>query len=74
MKHGAKNKIVAEVESIQKGDVMSLVKMKVHAPTEMSSVMTTESLEHLRCAIDLCDDAVFVSQEYRSLTATNQTN
>ena len=30
------------------------------------------TLEHLRCAIDLCDDAVLLSHEYASLTAVNQ--
>jgi hypothetical protein len=31
------------------------------------------TLDHLRCAIDLCDDDVLLSHEYASLTATNQT-
>lgn len=46
MKYGARNAIVGEVKSIQKGDVMSLVKFDV-APCEMASVLTTESLEQM---------------------------
>lgn len=29
-------------------------------------------LEHLRCAVDLCDDNVFISQEYASPTCANE--
>lgn len=29
-------------------------------------------LEHLRCAVDLCDDAVFIGQEYASATCKNE--
>ena len=47
MKYGARNKIRAKVSSIQKGDVMSLVKFTVTDPHEMASVLTTESVDHL---------------------------
>lgn len=47
MKYGARNKIVAKVTSIKKGDVMSLVKFEVAQPTTMASVLTTESAEDL---------------------------
>ena len=47
MKHGARNKIVGTVTSVRKGDIMSLVKLSIAAPAEMSSVITTESVEEL---------------------------
>lgn len=47
MKYGARNRIVARVTSVKKGDVMSLVKFDVQAPAKMSSVLTTESAEEL---------------------------
>lgn len=47
MKYGARNKIVATVKSVKKGDVMSLVKFDVKDPVEMASVLTTESLDEL---------------------------
>jgi molybdate transport system regulatory protein len=47
MKYGARNRIVAKVTSIKKGDVMSLVKFDVKDPPKMSSVLTTESVEDL---------------------------
>lgn len=47
MKYGARNKIVAAVKSIKKGDVMSLLKFDVKHPIEMASVLTTESVEDL---------------------------
>lgn len=47
MKYGARNAITAKVKSVKKGDVMSLVKYEVLSPTEMASVLTTESLEDL---------------------------
>ena len=45
MKYGARNVIRAKVKSFKKGDVMSLVKFEVTVPTEMASVLTTESVE-----------------------------
>ena len=47
MKYGARNSVTATVKSIKSGDVMSLVKFDVSTPTEMASVLTTESVEHL---------------------------
>jgi molybdopterin-binding protein len=46
MKYGARNTVSGEVKSVQKGDIMSLVKFDV-APCEMASVLTTESLEDM---------------------------
>lgn len=50
MKYGARNRIHAKVKSVKKGDVMSLAKFDVTIPHEMSSVLTTESVDHLRLA------------------------
>jgi molybdopterin-binding protein len=50
MKYGARNRIQAKVKSVKKGDVMSLVKFDVTLPHEMSSVLTTESVEDLQLA------------------------
>lgn len=47
MKYGARNKIVATVKSVKKGDIMSLVKYDVSLPAEMASVLTTESVDDL---------------------------
>ena len=47
MKVGVRNRIVAKVESVQKGSVMCLVKLKIEAPASMASVMTVESLKEL---------------------------
>jgi len=47
MKFGARNKVTAIVKSLKKGDIMSIVKFDVSAPSEMASVLTTESLEEL---------------------------
>ncbi|NLF98110.1 MAG: TOBE domain-containing protein [Candidatus Riflebacteria bacterium] len=47
MKYGARNLIKAKVNSVKKGDVMSLVKFDVTDPAVMSSVLTTESAEAL---------------------------
>jgi molybdopterin-binding protein len=47
MKHGARNQIVGKVTSIQRGDVMSLIKFDVTTPAEMASVITSESVEDL---------------------------
>ena len=51
MKYGARNKITAKVKSIKKGDIVSLVKFDVVMPTEMASVLTCESVEHLNLNI-----------------------
>lgn len=47
MKYGARNKITANVKSVKKGDIMSLVKFDVSLPAEMASVLTTESVDDL---------------------------
>lgn len=47
MKYGARNNIQAKVKSIKQGDVMSLIKFEISIPTEMASVITSESVEHL---------------------------
>ena len=47
MKHGARNQLTGTVKSIQRGDVMSLVKFDVSAPAEMASVITSESVGDL---------------------------
>ncbi len=47
MKHGARNQLVGKVTSIQRGDVMSLIKCDVSAPAQMASVITTESVGEL---------------------------
>jgi molybdopterin-binding protein len=47
MKHGARNQITGKVASIKRGDIMSLIKFSIKTPTEMASVITTESVEAL---------------------------
>ena len=47
MKVGAQNQIVGKVVSVQRGDVMSLVKFEVTMPAQMASVITTESVDDL---------------------------
>ena len=51
MKYGARNRIVAKVTSVKKGDVMALVKFDVEQPSKMSSVLTTESVEELQLVV-----------------------
>jgi molybdopterin-binding protein len=47
MKHGARNQLTGKVKSIKLGDVMSLIKFDVTTPSEMASVITTESVNDL---------------------------
>lgn len=47
MKYGARNRIQAKVTRIKRGDVMSLIKCEVMGPTEMGSVLTTESVDDM---------------------------
>lgn len=47
MKYGARNKITARVTSVDKGQVMSLVKCEVVGPARMASVVTSESVDDL---------------------------
>ncbi len=47
MRYGVRNKIVAKVSSLKKGDVMTQVNFRVEKPCDMSAVLTTESAEDL---------------------------
>ena len=47
MKHGARNQLTGKVKSIKLGDVMSLIKFEVTNPSDMASVITTESVNDL---------------------------
>jgi molybdate transport system regulatory protein len=47
MQYGARNNLVAKVRSVKRGDVMSLVKFDVQPPSQMASVLTTESVDDL---------------------------
>jgi molybdopterin-binding protein len=47
MKYGARNKITAKVTSVKSDQIMSLVKFDVTTPTQMASVLTTESVHDL---------------------------
>jgi molybdate transport system regulatory protein len=47
MKAGARNQVRGKVTSIQRGDVMALVKFTITAGGNMASVLTTESLDEL---------------------------
>lgn len=47
VKVGARNRVIGKVESIQKGSIMCLVKLKIETPAKMASVMTVESLKEL---------------------------
>ena len=51
MKYGARNDLKAKVKSIQRGDVMSLVKYEIVGPASMASVITTESVDELNLAV-----------------------
>jgi molybdopterin-binding protein len=48
MKVGARNRVIGEVQSISKGQVMCLVKLAIPEPSNMASVMTLESLEEMQ--------------------------
>ena len=48
MKVGARNRIIGEVKSISKGQVMCLVKLAIPEASNMASVMTLESLEEMQ--------------------------
>lgn len=67
MKYGARNSIKAKVKSVKKGDIMSLAKFEVTAPHEMSSVITTESLEDL--GLKPGDDVVLIVKAIHVLPA-----
>jgi molybdate transport system regulatory protein len=48
MKHGARNRIVAKVRSVEKGSVMALVKVRAKGTFDLASVLTKESVEELK--------------------------
>ena len=50
-KHGARNQITGKITSIQRGDVLSLVKLQVTKPGVMSAVITTESLAEMELKV-----------------------
>ncbi|MHB1323685.1 MAG: TOBE domain-containing protein [Coriobacteriia bacterium] len=58
MKYGARNAVSAKVTSVDRGDVVSLVKFEVTIPATMASVLTTESLDEMELAIG--DDVLLV--------------
>jgi molybdopterin-binding protein len=47
MKLGARNAIIGTVTNVQSDKIMALIKFDVAGPIEMSSVITTESLESI---------------------------
>jgi len=47
MKYGARNKITAKVISVKSDDIMSLAKFEILSIKEMSSVLTTESVQEM---------------------------
>ncbi len=47
MKTGAQNQIQGRVVSIQRGDVMALIKFEITTPARMASVITSESVDEL---------------------------
>ena len=47
MKAGARNQLKGKVTTIQRGDVMSIVKFTVPRDSIMGSVITTESLDEM---------------------------
>jgi molybdate transport system regulatory protein len=51
MKTGARNQLKGKVTSIKLGDVMSLIKFDVTGPSQMASVITTESVSDLNLKV-----------------------
>jgi molybdate transport system regulatory protein len=51
MKPGARNCFQAKVTSIKSDEIMSLVKFEVAAPSEMASVLTTESVQDMNLKV-----------------------
>jgi len=47
MKFGARNQIEATVSTIKSGDIMSQVKLESTSPVQLTSVLTTDSLNEL---------------------------
>ena len=58
MKYGARNAIPATVTSVQKGDLMALVKFDVSTPSKMASVLTNESVDDM--GLNVGDQAFLV--------------
>lgn len=51
MKPGARNCFQAKVTSIKSDEIMSLVKFSVTSPSEMASVLTTESVKDMNLKV-----------------------
>ena len=51
MKYGARNQLAGKVTSVKLGDVMSLIKFEVTGPSQMASVITTESVSDLNLKV-----------------------
>jgi molybdopterin-binding protein len=47
MKAGARNQIRGKVASVQRGDIMGLVKFTITAGGSMTSVLTVESIDEM---------------------------
>jgi len=47
MKYGARNQLVGKVTQIKKGSLMCQVKLEIPAKSNMSSVMTVDSLKEM---------------------------
>jgi molybdopterin-binding protein len=47
MKYGARNQLVGKVKEIKRGTVMSQIRLDIPAPSQVSSVMTVDSLNEL---------------------------
>ncbi|MBU0690455.1 TOBE domain-containing protein [bacterium] len=47
MKYGARNQLIGRVKGIKQGTLMSQVTLEIPANSQMSSVMTLDSLEEL---------------------------
>lgn len=47
MKYGARNQLIGKVTQIKKGSLMCQVKLEIPAQSNMSSVMTVDSLKEM---------------------------
>jgi molybdopterin-binding protein len=47
MKYGARNQLIGKVKGIKKGGIMCEVKLDIPAASNMSSVMTIDSLKEM---------------------------
>jgi molybdopterin-binding protein len=48
MKYGARNQLIGKVTQIKKGSLMCQVKLEIPAKSNMSSVMTIDSLKDMK--------------------------